>query len=169
MVIRQALPDDAAGFIELNQRLYHESAMMLFEPGERRFDLEKQRDRFKEDLDSDWTAVLVAEHDHQLAGFAGITRARPRRASHVASLVLGVSAAYHRRGIASQLMSALEAWARDRHVTRLELTVISHNEAAIALYRKFGFKSEGIRHGALVIDGELTDELYMAKWLDVLG
>lgn len=169
MRIRQALPEDAERFIELNRHLDHESALMLFEPGERRFDLERQRDRFKEDLGSDWTAVLVAEHDHQLVGFAGITRARPRRVSHVASLVLGVSAAYHRRGVGSQLMSALEVWARDRGVIRLELTVISHNEAAIALYRKFGFKSEGIRRGALVIDGKLTDELYMAKLLDVLS
>ena len=47
-----------------------------------------------------------------------------------------------------------------------ELTVIAHNERAIGLYRKLGYDVDGTRRAAVVVDGELVDELWMAKVLE---
>ncbi|HLX20431.1 MAG TPA: GNAT family N-acetyltransferase [Gaiellaceae bacterium] len=48
------------------------------------------------------------------------------------------------KGIGSALMEAAIAWARDRGLHKLTLSVFPHNTAAIALYRKFGFVEEGM-------------------------
>jgi RimJ/RimL family protein N-acetyltransferase len=39
------------------------------------------------------------------------------------------------------------------------------NAAAIALYCKLGFEFEGTRQAAVLVDGDLVDELWMAKLL----
>ncbi|MER1957938.1 MAG: GNAT family N-acetyltransferase [Solibacillus sp.] len=40
-------------------------------------------------------------------------------------------------------------WAKQQQLHRLELTVIEHNHQAIHLYRKMGFKEEGIKRDSL--------------------
>ena len=49
------------------------------------------------------------------------------------------------RGVGSALMAAAIEWARERDLHKLSLSVFAHNDAAIALYRKFGFVEEGRR------------------------
>ena len=56
---------------------------------------------------------------------------------------------------------ALDA-AQRRGLKRIELTVWDGNNRAIALYKKIGFKQEGIHHDAVCIEGEFHDLLSMA-------
>ena len=49
------------------------------------------------------------------------------------------------QGVGSALMEAAIAWARGEGLHKLSLSVWPHNDAAIALYRKFGFVEEGRR------------------------
>jgi RimJ/RimL family protein N-acetyltransferase len=51
-------------------------------------------------------------------------------------------------------------------IHRLELTVMTHNEAGIALYRRPGFEIEGVKKQSLLMDGQYVDEYYMAKLLE---
>lgn len=48
-------------------------------------------------------------------------------------------------------------------VFRLELTVFTDNERAIALYRKFGFEAEGTHRAYALRDGRYADVLAMAR------
>jgi putative acetyltransferase len=48
---------------------------------------------------------------------------------------------------------------------RLELRVATSNAAALALYRKAGFESEGLIRQSAMLDGEPIDELLMGKLL----
>ena len=89
-----------------------------------------------------------------------------RRIRHVAYIVIGVLADYRHRGIGRACFEALDGWAADAGIRRLELTVQATNPAAIGLYRKAGFEIEGVRRDAMLVDGVLVDELYMAKILD---
>lgn len=61
------------------------------------------------------------------------------------------------------LFNTLEEWAKDNGVHRLELTVMVHNEAGIALYKKSGFEIEGTKRHSLIIRGKFIDEYYMSK------
>jgi RimJ/RimL family protein N-acetyltransferase len=62
-------------------------------------------------------------------------------------------------------MRETELWAHRHRVHRLELTVMAHNAAAVALYEKAGFVIEGTRRHSMLIDGSYVDEYYMAKLL----
>jgi len=52
---------------------------------------------------------------------------------------------YRGRGVGSALMVAAIDAARERGLHKIILEVFPHNEAGIALYRKFGFVEEGRR------------------------
>jgi RimJ/RimL family protein N-acetyltransferase len=57
-------------------------------------------------------------------------------------------------------------WARGIGVVKLELTVFPHNEPAIALYRKLGFREEGLIGRRYLIDGRYIDAVLMGLDLD---
>lgn len=58
---------------------------------------------------------------------------------------LAVAPEYRRRGAASALIEAVLDWAVIRGATSCRLDVRRSNESAIALYRRFGFRTEGIQ------------------------
>jgi ribosomal protein S18 acetylase RimI-like enzyme len=70
------------------------------------------------------------------------------------------------RGVGSALVSTAIAWARERGLHKLSLSVFAHNEPAIALYRKFGFLEEGrrVKHFRRA-NGEFYDSLEMGLLL----
>ena len=54
-----------------------------------------------------------------------------------------VAADWRGRGVGTALMAVAIQWALARGLHKLSLGVFPHNEAALALYRKFGFVEEG--------------------------
>jgi RimJ/RimL family protein N-acetyltransferase len=63
------------------------------------------------------------------------------------------------------MLSKLEHWAKGTGIRRLELTVMTHNERAVGLYKRIGFEVEGLRKDSLYVDGRYVDEYSMAKLL----
>lgn len=63
------------------------------------------------------------------------------------------------------MFGELEKWVKQNKTHCLELSVMTHNKAAIALYKKIGFKIEGIKKHSLLVDGLWADEYCMAKLL----
>ncbi|HXV32373.1 MAG TPA: GNAT family protein [Gaiellaceae bacterium] len=156
--IRPAVPADAETLLALKRALDEETSFMLFEPGE--------RPRTPEAVpDAATSVLLLAEEDGVLLGYVGAYGGEARRNRHEAHVVLGVRAAASGRGIGTALLRALDTWAAEHGVHRLELTVMAHNERAIALYRKCGYELEGTRRHSLRVEGRWVDELAMAKLL----
>ena len=60
-------------------------------------------------------------------------------------LGMAVARPWRGRGVGSALLVAAIDTAREEGLHKLSLEVFPHNEAAIALYRKFGFVEEGYR------------------------
>lgn len=81
-------------------------------------------------------------------------------------LGMAVAREWRGRGVGSALLEAAIAWARERGLHKLSLSVFPHNAAAIALYRKYGFVEEGLRvkHYRRA-SGELWDALEMGLLL----
>lgn len=107
---------------------------------------------------------LVALHQDQVIGDLGLEQfARVRRA-HCANVGMGVAVPWQGKGVGSLLMAAaLDVADNWMNLRRVELTVYADNEAAIALYRKFGFENEGLLRDYAVRDGRWVDALAMAR------
>jgi RimJ/RimL family protein N-acetyltransferase len=60
-------------------------------------------------------------------------------------------------------MEAAEEWARRVGIRKLELHVFPHNEGAIALYARLGYRREGVRRRHYRRGGEFLDAVLMAK------
>ena len=81
-------------------------------------------------------------------------------------LGMAVAREWRGRGVGSELVQAAIAWARGQGLHKLSLQVFPHNEAAIALYRKFGFVEEGrLVKQYRRSSGELWDSVQMGLLL----
>ena len=68
------------------------------------------------------------------------------------------------KGVGTALVRAMIDLAdRWLNLTRIELTVFTDNEPAVALYRKFGFQIEGTHRKFAFRDGEFVDAYAMAR------
>ena len=162
ITIRRASLKDAAGYARLmgDPAVYPGLMQMPYASEERWTKLLGEMNELgKPDLN------LIAERDGEVVGSAGLHAAgmSPRR-RHVMSLGLAVARDAQRQGVGSALMTALCEYA-DRWLgtLRIELSVYSDNEHAVALYRKFGFEIEGRMRGYAMRDGVYVDAYAMAR------
>lgn len=107
----------------------------------------------------------VAEVEGRVAGFASASAGPAPALSHVAQLSLVVGAHCRRQGLGRALLDAVLRWAaRSPGVDKLQLAVLAGNAAAIALYRRCGFRQEGRLRGQVQLaGGTRTDQLLMAR------
>ena len=164
---RQLSLDEAQKFWNMMNLLDCETEYMMYEPGERE-QIAYGLDPIKELIEnaaqgSDF--FVIAEEDGEIAGYLLAERGRPRRIQHSAYIVTGVRKKHRGRGIGRELFQRLDTWAREKQVTRLELTVMCTNMAAKHLYEKNGFAVEGIKKNSMKVNGSYVDEFYMAKLL----
>lgn len=131
--------------------------------GRERIDPDEGQDHLRAYLAADDRVIFVAEIGGRLIGNLGITL----EPGGVAGLGMLVLDGYRGQGIGSALMEAAIAWAREQGAHKVDLQVWPHNDAAIALYRKFGFSEEGrlVRHYRRQ-NGELWDAIVMGLVLD---
>jgi len=163
--IRVARDSDAEAVLALRLMLDSESEFMLLEADERSRDVEVQRRRLQGMLAPANSTVFVADVGGRLVGFLQARGGEFRRNRHVADIVLGVRHSHSGQGLARQLLEAAEEWARSVGVSRLELTVMAHNERAHRLYLSVGFRDEGSKRESLRVRGAPVDEIVMGKLL----
>jgi putative acetyltransferase len=82
---------------------------------------------------------------------------------HIAAFGMAVSRDYWGQGIGSRLLQIMLEHAAACGIHRIEAEVRTANERGIQLYTKNGFKIEGRREKAALIDGSFVDEFYIAK------
>lgn len=82
--------------------------------------------------------------------------------AHSGELGIGVIKSHRGLGIGEKLMRMTLNAAKEKGLTRVELTVRENNTNAIALYKKVGFEVEGVLRNAICIDGVYTNHIAMA-------
>ena len=163
MLIRKVKFEDAQALIDLMKALDEETKFMMLEPGERQTTLEQQEQQIVVFSNSESKVMYVAEDIRGLVGFVVGVGQTARRNQHSMYCVIGVKQCAAGQGLGTLLMTKLEEWAKVHSFTRLELTVMAHNERAKRLYLSRGFEIEGIKRNSLRVDGTYVDELYMSK------
>lgn len=166
MIIRTILISDAEHFLNLCKKLDTEMQFMMLEPGERSTTLVEQQAQIERLLMLENQTIFVAEYNGQLVGYLAALGGEFQRNRHSVYIIIGILQAFTGQGIGTQLFRTLEEWAQLQRIHRLELTVMVHNEAGLALYKKQGFEIEGTKRDSLLVNGKYVDEYYMAKLLD---
>jgi ribosomal-protein-alanine N-acetyltransferase len=105
---------------------------------------------------------LLAEEDGQLAGFCILHVETSRRRLVGYIVTLDVAPAYRRRGVATELMQAVERVAVAEDCSAMLLHVYTENLAAVSFYRGLGFATLHMVEGFY---GEGLDALVMHKLL----
>ena len=163
--IRRAAPSDADALSRLARNVAAEPGGWLLTLGTWRSSSDERRAIRLLRRHSD-AAILVAETDEGIVGRLSLTRDHHPSSQHIADIGLMVAGAYRRRGVGRTLLEAAVEWARSSGVSKLELHVFPHNEAAIKLYESFGFEREGYRKRHYRRGQEYVDAILMAYFIE---
>lgn len=158
ITIRHAEPGDAAALHRLytHPSAYADTLQLPFPP------LAIWEEKTKPLAEGSYS--LVACYNGEIAGnlFLGVNMRMRRR--HSATFGITVGHEFQGKGIGSRLMEAMLELADNwLGLTRIELTVFTDNDAAIALYRKYGFDTEGISRRYALRHGQYVDVYHMAR------
>lgn len=127
VILRQATSNDLDALIQLEHRSFREDR--ISRRSFRRF-LEMPRDR-----------LIVAELDGQLAGYCLVLMNAATRLARIYSIAVSPDA--RGRGIGEKLIQEAEREAVDAGRIVMRLEVREDNDAAIALYRRLGYRQFG--------------------------
>jgi RimJ/RimL family protein N-acetyltransferase len=119
-----------------------------------------------------WTdreAQVVALDGDRVVGHVYVQREAHPVTRHVATLGIAVAADHRGKGIGIALMAEAFRWARSVGVEKIMLSVYPHNDAAIAVYRRFGFVDEGRLVGHSRKSSGYEDEILMSAWIGDRG
>jgi RimJ/RimL family protein N-acetyltransferase len=159
--VRRATPGDADAVSRLARQVSAEPEGWLLTLGTWRSSSEERRAirLLRRHPDA---ALFIAETDEGIVGRLSLTRDPHPSSQHVADIGLMVAHGHRRRGVGKALLEAAVEWARSSGVSKLELHVFPHNEAAIKLYESFGFEREGYRRRQYRRGQEYVDAILMA-------
>ena len=112
--------------------------------------------------------TLLALLNDELAGVLNITADQRVRVRHIGDVFLVIQKKFWNQGLATILLEEGIEWAKSSAVLRrLQLSVQKRNEAAIHLYSKMGFITEGLQErGAYLAEGTFLDVCLMGRLID---
>ena len=115
-------------------------------------------------FEKDTSRWLVATKGEDVIGEAWLVQEKSPRRSHCGRLAMGVSESCRQQGVGSVLLAEILNYSDNwLNLKRLELEVYTDNEAAICLYKKFGFEIEGKGSNYAYGDGRFLDAFYMSR------
>jgi len=161
MTIRRAEPDDYAEVAEMfSSPTVYAGTLQVPYPSR-----EYWKRRLSENTDS--VHALVAVIDDRIVGMVSVaTFNRPRR-KHAGAIGISVDEKWQGKGVGAALLGAIVDLADNwLNLTRLELEVYADNQAAIHLYKRFGFEEEGRLRQHAFRDGQYVDSIVMGRLLN---
>ncbi len=162
IALRPARPRDAGSFQTFWRGIVSEGRYVRSE--EVSTPARVYRSRFRRS----WTeqeAQIVALDGERVVGHIYVQREQHPVTQHVATIGLAVAEDHRGRGIGAALMTEAFRWSRSVGVEKIVLSVYPYNEAAIALYRRFGFVEEGRLVGHSKKSSGYEDELLLSAWI----
>ena len=163
---REAEPSDAGKFLEYCKTVGAETDNLTFGAEGLPFSISQQADYIRKFAGNPDSVMLVAFDEGELVGTGAVSvvSGKPRFA-HRREIAISVRKDYWGKGIGTGLMNLLIDFCKKSGAEAVELEVRSDNEAAIALYKKFGFEKIGTNEKFFKINGEFFSADYMNLYL----
>ena len=114
-----------------------------------------------QNINGQWPHV-VALYQGKVIGWCDISSLDRPVFDHIGSLGIGVVEEFRGQGVGAALIKAALHQAKQKGLTRIELTVREKNSRAITLYEKMGFKHEGVHKNGIRVNGQYENHVFMA-------
>ena len=158
--IKKAAPSDAAMLLEYLKQVGGETDNLTFGSEGMPFSVEAEAEFISSMENSIDNIMLLAKCDDKIVGCASLNRL-PRRMKHRGDFAISVAKEYWNKGIGSQLLNNIIAFAKENKFEIIDLQVRSDNKSAIYLYEKYGFKKIGEHPAFFKISDENIKFEYM--------
>ena len=158
--IKKAEPSDAAMLLEYLKQVGGETDNLTFGSEGMPFSVEAEAEFISSMENSIDNIMLLAKCDDKIIGCASLSRL-PRRMKHRGDFAISVAKEYWNKGIGSQLLNNIIAFAKENKFEIIDLQVRSDNKSAIYLYEKYGFKKIGEHPAFFKISAENIKFEYM--------
>ena len=167
VVVRSAVPDDAADLLTLGRAIIAEGEFAVTTPDEYTFTDEQEREWIRRYADDAGKLAIAAEESGRIIGVLFLESSSRQRLAHVATLHMSVAKEWRSRGVGTALLQSAIEWAKSHPVIeKLGLAVFSSNSRAIGLYRKLGFVEEGRRPREIKFGPDMyVDDVLMCRFV----
>lgn len=160
-----AKEDDAKNLSEVRLQIDSETENMDREKGEAYIDEVGFRQLIKEDTESEHNLFLVCESNGSIVGFSRCEGNQLKRMSHKVEFGVCVLKDFWGYGIGTNFLKETIRWADTNNIKKITLNVLETNEKAIMLYKKYGFKEEGLlKMDKLLSDGNYYNTVIMGRF-----
>ena len=165
--IRHALIGDAVASFSLFRQIVSEDIYFAVSLEEMSRTIARQEALFYRLTKSPNSCIWVACCNEEIVGQLAVMGGSLLRTQHVGVIEMFVHPDVRDQGLGAKLLAKSISWCQENaYLQKLELSVISDNHRAIALYQKTGFIQEGCQQGAyLDIDNQERDKLLMGLFL----
>jgi RimJ/RimL family protein N-acetyltransferase len=162
LVIRKACVDDAANLNEFLRTIIIETDHFGYESDEFTITDEQQAHTISMFSKADNAILLVATLDDKIVGDLSFRVGSSKKFHHTGEFGVQVLKDCWNLGIGKELMNYLINWAKENNsIYKISLRVRTDNQNAIHVYKKLGFKEEGILKNEIMCKGILYDLMYM--------
>jgi len=167
IVVRSATETDAPFILSLAKSVIEEEIYQLTSSSEFKMTVEAEEKWIRSHLENPNHLLLVAILNNEVVGMLDFSNGHRQRIAHTGEFGMSVAKDFRGQGVGSFLLSALFEWATDnKTIEKINLSVHSNNERAIAQYKKMGFEIEGVRKKDLKYkEGQYIDTVIMGKLL----
>ena len=143
LTIRRAEESDAERIVAYSNEVGGESDFLTFGKDEFRYDTEQEKEFIRGFQGQRGSIFLTAWVGEEIVSTANICAEQKLRVAHNGELGISVRKQFWHLGVASAMLSALIAFAKESNLEIIHLGVYGRNERAIRLYQKFGFETVG--------------------------
>lgn len=164
-IIREAIDNDLQQYrkLRLESLKLHPEAFGRDYETESEVPLSEWRNKFI--INSNDT-IFVAQAGENLIGISGIKCSPSLKTNHNAGIWgVYVAADFRNKNVGEQLIKACIAWAKEKLLFSVKLSVVTTNASAIRLYLKCGFQVYGVEPKVIKVEQNYYDELLMVKIL----
>jgi ribosomal protein S18 acetylase RimI-like enzyme len=128
--------------------------------------LESTRGFILDNMNKGYPQLVAVSSGGEVVGWCDVTGKPGPLYAHGGVLGMGLLPAYRRQGIGKQLIQRALAAAQDFGFRRVELAVRANNLNAIELYKRVGFRVEGVQRDAIQLDGAYENLILMGMLFD---
>lgn len=155
-IIKTPGKEDAEVLIEFVKQADLESEFLLREPEEFNITVEKEEGILERMNDSEKDIFITVFHEDKAIANLGFSGNGRKRLKHHGRFGIAILKEYWGIGLGSVLMEEMIEWANQNSIEKITLEVDEDNERGLALYKKYGFKEEGL----LIKDKKMKDGRY---------